>query len=95
MSSSARPVPTWSTNLRTFFTSGKVRKKPFISVSKRNWKIHCGALNREDHHEDLHDLELEWKRSARQPVLYSVLGVNLEDLHWKKECGQSAHHKRC
>ena len=46
--------------------------------------------NREDHHEDLHDMELEWKRSAPKPLLNSVLGENLEDLHWKKEFQQSA-----
>ena len=34
--------------------------------------------NLEDQHEDLHDAELE-KRSARQPLLNSVQGVNLED----------------
>ena len=35
-------------------------------------------------------MELEWKRSALKPLLNSVLGENLEDLHWKKECQQSA-----
>ena len=35
-------------------------------------------------------MELEWKRSARKPLLNSVLGENHEDLHLKKECRQSA-----
>ena len=48
MSSSARPVPTWSEHQPShFFKPGeKCEKKNFICVSKRNWKIHSGDLNR-------------------------------------------------